>query len=57
MAKKQIQVTVEMLREAYIANLEARRKPDAEAIADFTEMELAERVIGTGTSDSQEGRI
>ena len=46
-----------MLREAYIANLEARRKPDAEAIADFTEMELAERVIGTGTSDSQEGRI
>ena len=42
MEKKQIQVTVEMLREAYIANLEARRKPDAEAIADFTEKELAE---------------
>ena len=42
MAKKQIQVTVEMLREAYIANLEARRKPDADAIADFTEKELAE---------------
>ena len=42
MAKKQIQVTMEMLREAYIANLEGRRKPDAEAIADFTEKELAE---------------
>ena len=31
-----------MLREAYIANLEAKRKPNAEAIADFTEKELAE---------------
>jgi len=42
MAKKQVEVTVEMLREAYIANLEAKRKPNAEAIADFTEKELAE---------------
>ena len=42
MAKKQVEVTAEMLREAYIANLEAKRKPNAEAIADFTEKELAE---------------
>ncbi len=42
MAKKQIKVTAEMLREAYIANLIAKRKPNAEAIADFTEKELAE---------------
>lgn len=42
MAKKQVEVTVEMLREAYIANLEAKRKSNAEAIADFTEKELAE---------------
>jgi len=42
MAKKQNDVTVEMLREAYIANLNARRKPNAESIAFFTENELAE---------------
>lgn len=42
MAKKQVEVTAEMLREAYIANLEAKRKPNAEAIADFTKNELAE---------------
>lgn len=42
MAKKQVVVTTELLREAYIANLEAKRKPNAEAIADFTENELAE---------------
>lgn len=42
MAKKLVEITVEMLREAYIANLIAKRKPNAEAIADFTEMELAE---------------
>ena len=42
MAKKQIVVTAEMLREAYIANLEAKRKSNAKEIADFTERELAE---------------
>ena len=42
MAKKQTLVTAEMLREAYIANLEAKRKTNAVAIADFTEKELAE---------------
>ena len=42
MAKKQIKVTAEMLRYAYIASLIAKRKPNAEAIADFTEKELAE---------------
>lgn len=42
MAKKQFEVTVEMLREAYIANLETKRKPNAETIADFTEKELSE---------------
>lgn len=42
MAKKQKVITAEMLREAYIANLEAKRKPNAEAIADFTEKELDE---------------
>ena len=42
MAKKQVEVTVDMLREAYIANLKAKRKPNVEAIADFTEKELAE---------------
>ena len=41
MAKKQTLVTAEMLREAYIANLEAKRKTNAVAIADFTERELA----------------
>ena len=41
MAKKQVEITAEMLREAYIANLIAKRKPNAEAIADFTEKELA----------------
>lgn len=42
MAKKQVEVTAEMLREAYIANLVAKRKPNPEAKADFTEKELAE---------------
>ena len=42
MAKKQTLVTAEMLREAYIANLEAKRKTNAVAIADFTERELAD---------------
>ena len=42
MAKKQNVVTAEMLREAYIANLEAKRKSNAKEIADFTERELAE---------------
>ena len=42
MAKKQNVVTVEMLREAYIANLETKRKSNAKEIADFTERELAE---------------
>ena len=42
MAKKQTIVTAEMLREAYIANLEAKRKTNAVAIADFTERELAD---------------
>ena len=42
MAKKQRVITESMLREAYIANLNAKRRPDAEAIADFTERELAE---------------
>lgn len=42
MAKKQTLVTTEMLREAYIANLEAKRKPNPELIADFAEKELAE---------------
>lgn len=42
MAKKQTLVTAEMLREAYIANLEAKRKTNAVAIADFTERELSD---------------
>ena len=42
MAKKQTLVTAEMLREAYIADLEAKRKTNAVAIADFTERELAD---------------
>ena len=42
MAKKQNVVTAEMLREAYIANLEAKRKSNAKEIADFTERELDE---------------
>ena len=42
MAKTQIAVTSERLREAYIANLEAKRKSNAESIANFTEMELAD---------------
>ena len=42
MAKKQNVVTAEMLREAYIANLETKRKSNAKEIADFTERELAE---------------
>ena len=42
MTKKQVEVTEKMLREAYIAYLEAKRKPSAEAIADFTEKELVE---------------
>lgn len=42
MVKKQTLVTAEMLREAYIANLEAKRKTNAVAIADFTERELAD---------------
>ena len=42
MVKKQTLVTAEMLREAYIANLEAKRKTNAVAIADFTEKELAD---------------
>ncbi len=42
MQKKQIVVQPEMLRDAYIANLEAKRKSNAEAIADFSEKELAE---------------
>ena len=42
MAKKQNVVTAEMLREAYIANLEAKRKSNAKEIADFMERELAE---------------
>lgn len=42
MAKKQTLVTAEMLREAYIADLEAKRKTNAVAIADFTERELSD---------------
>ena len=42
MAKKQIVITAEMLREAYIANLEAKRKPNSVAIVNFTEGELVE---------------
>lgn len=42
MAKTTKIVTSDMLRQAYIANLEAKRKPNAEAIAEFTEKELAE---------------
>ena len=42
MAKKHIIQRPEKIREAYIANLEAKRKSNAVAIADFTEMELAE---------------
>ena len=42
MAKKQTIVTVGMLREAYIADLEAKRKTNAVAIADFTERELSD---------------
>ena len=42
MVNKQTIVEAEMLREAYIANLEAKRKSNAKAIADFTERELAE---------------
>ena len=42
MVKKQTLVTAEMLREAYIANLEAKRKTNVVAIADFTERELAD---------------
>ena len=42
MAKKQTLVTAEMLREAYIADLEAKRKTNVVAIADFTERELAD---------------
>ena len=42
MAKKQNVVTAEMLREAYIANLETKRKSNAKEIADFTERELDE---------------
>ena len=41
MAKKQIDVTSAKLRVAYIANLVAKRKSNAEAIADFTERDLA----------------
>lgn len=41
MEKKQRIVTPEMLREAYIANLKVKRKPNANMIADFTEKELA----------------
>lgn len=35
-------VTSQMLREAYITNLEAKRKSNAKAIADFTEKELVD---------------
>lgn len=42
MAKEQILVTAEMLREVYIANLESKRKSNPEAIANFTEKELAD---------------
>ena len=42
MAKKQTLVTAEMLREAYIADLEAKRKTNVVAIADFTERELSD---------------
>ena len=42
MAQKKIEITAEMLREAYIACLQAKRKANAEAIADFTEQELAD---------------
>ena len=42
MAKKQRIVTAEILREAFIANLEAKRKPNAALIANFTEKELAD---------------
>lgn len=41
MANKHVDITAEMLREAYISNLEAKRKSNAEIIADFTEKELA----------------
>ena len=37
MANKHVDITAEMLREAYISNLEAKRKSNAEIIADFTE--------------------
>ena len=40
MTKQQIDVNLLKLRDAYIANLEAKRKSNAEAIADFTEKEL-----------------
>lgn len=42
MAKERRTVTAEMLREAYIANLEAKRRSNPEAIAEFTERELAD---------------
>ena len=42
MTKKQIDVNLLKLRDAYIANLEAKRKSNAEAIADFTEKELTD---------------
>lgn len=42
MAKKTTIVTTEMLRVAYLANLEAKRKPNPDQIADFTENELAD---------------
>ena len=42
MVKKQVEVVTEMIKNAYIANLEAKRKSNAEAIADFSEKELAD---------------
>ncbi len=42
MSKLKNIVLSELLREAYIANLEAKRKSNAEAIADFTERELSD---------------
>jgi len=42
MAKKQIEATAEMFRKAFIANLEAKRKSNAETIVNFTEKELTD---------------
>ena len=42
MVKNHIVVTTRMLRDAYIANLEAKRKSNAEAIANFSEKELTD---------------